>query len=660
MDWHFTGTDDDSVTVTDPTQHTVQSHGNLTQLQIFVREILQNSLDNRAGDPAVKVDFRINYLKDQEKDDFLRVLKFESIAPHIEAVRENEFSENRPATLKDTQEISGEDYLLRLLYIEDYETRGLVGAEHSREKERFEKPHCFLGLCRNIGDSQKGEETHGGTYGLGKTVLWKNSRLNLVMFYSRLRVPYTKKGETQEHLTRFFGQIRLPGHVLDTQPYKGEGYFGNRGDSLTWSIYDTEAEQLASDLGMKKRESDEYGTSVLIVDFDDPDVDDEIEDDQETAELIKDAAERFYWPAIVSKSLTVRSRTESWDEDVWLTANPNDTPGLIPFIKAYNAARIGEVEENIKLNECPMIVPKGPQTGEDEISGVFAVSIYLKDFEEDDGQRFFLNKAALIRGAGMVVGYKGYQRSGLGGKDYYAVVVAGNACPNSQPDSQKAQQRCEQLMGWSEPVTHDSWTENSDRLKTWYSARARIKEVITNIRKAISDITTEHTKPEGRAAPLLANLFPIGRGIEPEREERDIHIEITNPPDPLNEEQSDNLPKSFEIKVTVPAKVDFKGYDKPSKWRVSCQYGFYGEGRKRKIVEHSKLKFTEIRKNGQSWENLQNDFEKESSYEESVNDQKSIYELRGITNELDPFLSQMTKHELEVYISTTVDEEVVE
>ncbi len=108
MDWHFTGTDDDSVTVTDPTQHTVQSHGNLTQLQIFVREILQNSLDNRAGDPAVKVDFRINYLKDQEKDDFLRVLKFESIAPHIEAVRENEFSENRPATLKDTQEISGE------------------------------------------------------------------------------------------------------------------------------------------------------------------------------------------------------------------------------------------------------------------------------------------------------------------------------------------------------------------------------------------------------------------------------------------------------------------------------------------------------------------------------------------------------------------------
>ncbi len=120
------------------------------------------------------------------------------------------------------------------------------------------------------------------------------------------------------------------------------------------------------------------------------------------------------------------------------------------------------------------------------------------------------------------------------------------------------------------------------------------------------------------------------------------------------------MPKSFEIKVTVPAKVDFKGYDKPSKWRVSCQYGFYGEGRKRKIVEHSKLKFTEIRKNGQSWENLQNDFEKESSYEESVNDQKSIYELRGITNELDPFLSQMTKHELEVYISTTVDEEVVE
>ena len=659
MDWHFTKTDLDSVTKDDPTRHTVQSHGKLTHLQIFVREILQNSLDNRAGNPAVNVDFRIKYLKDQKKTEFMESLKYESVVPHIKVVRESEISENRPTTFIDPEEILRENYTLKLLYIEDYGTRGLVGAEHEGEKNLFQKPHCFLGLCRNIGDSQKGNETLGGTYGYGKTVLWKNSRLGLVMFYSRLCDPYTKAGEPQEHSIRSFGQIRLAGHNLDDQPYKGEGFFGKREVDITHSVFDSDAEQLALDLGMRKRESDEYGTSILIVDFDDPDIDDEVEDDQETATRINEASEFFYWPAIVDEDLIVRSRTEDWSEDKWLKADPSASSELIPFIKAYKVARNSEPQKDIELQTHSVKVPKGPR-GEDEVSGMFSVSTYLKESEDDSSRHLYLNKTALIRGAGMVVGYKGYPRSGLGGKDYYAVVVAGNACPNPEPDSLKAQNRCEQLVGWSEPVTHDTWTENSDHLKQWFRARARIKEVITKIRKSISDVTTEHTKPEGLAAPLLASLFPLVQGTETEKEKRDINIEITKPPGLLNEELNDNLQNSFEIKVIVPAKRDFHSDDKPSRWRVTCLYGFYGEGRGRKIIAHSLLKFTGVKKNGQRWESIESDFKKESSYEGLVNNQKLIYELRGITDKLDPFLSQMTKHELEVYISTIDDEEVAE
>lgn len=658
MDWHFTEVDDDSRTVTDPVQLTVQSHGDLTQLQIFIREILQNSLDNRAENSPVRLDFRIRYLKEQEeKNKLLKVLKFEPIEKHIKSVRENEIHENRQPTFLDPKSILEKDEPLKLLYIEDYGTRGLVGAEHSKEKDRFEKPHCFLGLCRNIGDSQKGDETHGGTYGLGKTVLWKNSRLKLVMFYSRLRYPYTKEGDPQEHLTRFFGQIRLPGHVLGDQSYKGEGFFGVRTEKLTWSIFDSDADKLASDLGMRTRASDEYGTSILIVDFDDPDIDDDVEDDQETATRIKEASELFYWPAIVDGKLEVRSRTEVWNEEKWLVANPSDSSELLPFIKAYNAATSNEPQKDIELKIHSTKVPKGPREGDKAASGVFAVSIYLKESEDDNSQHHYLNKTALIRGAGMVVGYKSFPRSGLGGKDYHAVAVAGNACPNLDQDSQKAQERCEHLIGWSEPVTHDTWIPNSDRLKTWYGSRAAIRKVLENIKKSISDVTTEQTKPEGSAAPLLASLFPLDHGTETEYE-RNIRIEFTKAPYPLNEGQNDNLHYGFEIKVRVPARNSFSGNDKPTKWQISCQYGFYGEGRRRKIIEHALLKFTQVKRNDSAWENIENDFSNKASFEEFVHNQESIIEIRGITDKLDPFLSQMTKHEIEAKISTIVDKGV--
>ena len=64
MPWHFTFIDNDSRTVTDPASLTVQSRGELSPLQIFVREILQNSLDNRSGPDPVRVIFRMKVLRD--------------------------------------------------------------------------------------------------------------------------------------------------------------------------------------------------------------------------------------------------------------------------------------------------------------------------------------------------------------------------------------------------------------------------------------------------------------------------------------------------------------------------------------------------------------------------------------------------------------------
>ncbi len=146
-------------------------------------------------------------------------------------------------------DIKKSDYVLKVLVVEDFGTRGLVGPERQKDKELFKAqcpdiPHCFLGLCRNVGDSQKSGLAAGGTHGFGKTVLWKNSRIKTVLFYSNLDQPYFEDG--QEHHTRFFGQVRLPGHYLDGNAYRGDGYFGKREDKLTDHYYEGEDECLYS------------------------------------------------------------------------------------------------------------------------------------------------------------------------------------------------------------------------------------------------------------------------------------------------------------------------------------------------------------------------------------------------------------------------------
>ena len=172
MEWHFTTTDHDSRSLVNASELTVTPRSDLSDLEIFVREVLQNSLDNREGSHSVRVDFRLNYLRGAEKDRFLQSIKFFEINQRIRAIRDYDKNPARHSALKDPAAILDKDYVLKLLYIEDYGTRGLVGPEHSFEVSRFPKPHCFIGLCRNIGDSQKSGGTAGGIYGLGKSVLW--------------------------------------------------------------------------------------------------------------------------------------------------------------------------------------------------------------------------------------------------------------------------------------------------------------------------------------------------------------------------------------------------------------------------------------------------------------------------------------------------------
>ena len=107
--WYFTEADEDSRNLKDPAAYTVQSHGDLSLRQIFIRELLQNALDNRIDDSKVCVAFRIEYLKGEKKKNLLQAIDFENLASHIEAVRNEQSSELGKPNVNDPNMIVAED-----------------------------------------------------------------------------------------------------------------------------------------------------------------------------------------------------------------------------------------------------------------------------------------------------------------------------------------------------------------------------------------------------------------------------------------------------------------------------------------------------------------------------------------------------------------------
>jgi len=652
--WHFSKGDLDGRNLRDPAELSVHSHGELSQLQIMVREVLQNSVDNRVNKDKVRVHFRFLYLGSRSKDQFLTASHFEEMATHLVAVRDEQIKSKGQSFLPDPKDVMSKGYILKILAIEDYGSIGLIGPEHEKESGFFkDTPHCFMGLCRNVGDSQKVLTVSGGTHGIGKTVLWKNSRLKLVFFYSQLAIPYVEPATSKSYSYRFFGQCRLPGHYVNDEPYRGEGYFGKREADLTRCFYDDEANDYASRLEIPLRKGEDMsGTSILVVDFDDPDVSEADENKDLTVARIKEAAEIYFWPAIVDSKLEVQITTHKAEVQL---AQPELRPEILPFIKAYKGAITGSPDSRLKLDYCDVDLPSGPHN-EKRGKARLAVSTFSEQADATSNTNHVLtNRAALIRGAGMVVGYWRVPRRGLGGKDFRSVVIGGTACPNCPTGFD--QTRLEQLLAWAEPVTHDTWTPNAEMLRSWYGAQSAVKRIRDEINKAISDATTAEEKPEGKAAPLLSRMFPFETGDKTESPPRDIRIDIAKEPYRMSPDGKETDVYGFEIRVIVPAMRDFKKEYKPDKWRIGCRYGFYGEARRRKIIEHARSRFNQIRINGGDWQELDTDFQTEATYESSVSDQKMVYELRGVTESLDRTMARTTKHDLEITVFRGYEEE---
>jgi hypothetical protein len=181
---------------------------------------------------------------------------------------------------------------LTLLRIDDSGTEGLTGDEDTPGTN-------FSSLCRNILDTTKDAPGKGGSYGLGKALLWQFSAVSTVLFSSRIE-------EDSPQKFRFFARTELPSHEIDLSRWNGSGWYGFpetvRNGKRAISMWDEDAEKITRAIHLYRPAQLGTGTSILIVGFHEP-AQEEARPLNTVAQDILNSAARWFWLSRIPENL---------------------------------------------------------------------------------------------------------------------------------------------------------------------------------------------------------------------------------------------------------------------------------------------------------------------------------------------------------------------
>jgi len=465
-------------------------------LPTFVREVVQNANDQAKLNP--RVHFRYVSLAGEERAQFLEALRWPELEPHLVAATELPDTDRLRAGL--TALRSGEP--LQVLYIDDFGTDGLTGGEDEDDTH-------FRALCKDTLFSNKRQEA-GGSYGLGKSVLWIFSSFSTVLFDSTLM---ETMGRTNP---RLIGRTELGSHAIagdDERAYQGPGWFGkarshDRGERAE-SVWGKEAASVGDALGFQPRADHQSGTSICVVGFKDPTADEDL-GAAELARATRSAVAEYFWPSMSLPKRALDAATVAEGKLTRVKPHDADVAAFVDAWKTYlrGEARPGPPERpgDVTAIELPLTLP-ATRSGEPAVKGTVALLVRLA--ESPSAPR--AGQVALFRGPGMVVRYWDRSRLALGMRPFHAVLACGRARLPSGPSESDA--AIDAFLRMAEPPSHDRW-HSTPRLKAHY--RRGYAKALSSIRAAVDDalkqlLIAPHLAGT-RGPEKLQRRFPIGKG----------------------------------------------------------------------------------------------------------------------------------------------------
>ena len=475
------------------------------ELDKFVREVLQNSRDQRIGEDAVDVTFTFHRLDGEWKERFLYNAGWDELGPHLEGA-EREGGITIRSQLRRALEAAASGPLL-VLRIDDSGTRGLTGSEDPD----LDPAGNFNALTRNTLVTSENGGPRGGSFGVGKSVLWRFSLLSTVLFSSRLE-------DNPRAGHRFFGRCELPFHrTEEPRSWRGPGWYGvGEGEGLerrAVSAWDGVVEDVARRVYLDRPAQLGTGTSICVVGFFEPQQERQREPEVIAREVLLSAT-RWFWPSTcpVPPAMRVSARVYENDTEVYYQKAEIE-PEVRPFTEAVSDPPSGERltrPGDVAVRTLPFTIPpRKPQENDPGAGRIEAsVDLHLRLAGTEDSPEL-KNTVAMLRGSGMIVRYEPV-RIPLSDQAYHAVLRAGLARGESEGD-----RALERFLRAAEPPSHNAWMPGTDRLQDGYrpGAGAAFGRLSGDLRQTIAGILEERPAQTEQGPGKLAELFPLsGKG----------------------------------------------------------------------------------------------------------------------------------------------------
>lgn len=458
----------------DAKQGGINNYSLPSTIDTFVREVVQNINDQRVGD-VVTAEFSMVDLAGKKLAELLELIGWDrGLKKHLEAValQNNHLSRSVKRALESVELGS-----VRAMVVTDIDAWGLEGDEEDGSN--------FSMLCRDqlVTDNSM-KAVGGGSYGLGKSVLWAFSEASTVVFSSK---PLERSTGKKLEPFRFFGRSLLPSHKIGDVWHQADGFFGKLIPSTPYewitSVRGVEAEQLVAS-SLLERSGSGTGTSILVPFFGIP-TSDEVPTLKELSAQISEAVQKWFWPALDAGTLKVFIRINQGPR------SPIQSPEWAnPFRRSIHSEHLAQkLDEEGDVVQRPIeaTIPASKLIkGSKESKAVAKLSaIRITPDESEALPEQIRRTVALVRGALMVVQYSSKGLGGLG-PDFVAVVQAGRYAGASESDN-----LLEALLRDSEPPAHDKWDQYSQKLVDNYRAGGKaISEFTALIGSTISSLLT--------------------------------------------------------------------------------------------------------------------------------------------------------------------------
>ena len=437
-------------------------------LTVFVRETAQNSWDARL--PGVPTVYR---------------LELTTVAPAHRPAWERLLTP--PPQIRSFLRIGDavRQPNLRLLSVADRGTKGLGGP--TRADEVATDRRDWASFVLNVGE-KRDTVRGGGTYGYGKAVLYRLSRVGTVLVYTRTDVP------GRGFMSRLIG-IALgtsftsrPHSGEEARPYTGRHWWGDVQGEHVEPLLGEDADRVARALGLTPFAEHESGTTLTVLD---PDLED-YESVESAARHLADTIAWHLWPIMLPERGDERMIPEVIaDGRKFEVPDPVTTYPLDMFVSAYR--RLGT--EKAKVLEC-----KNPKRRLGRFALETRVIIPMTEEEVTEAAEYAgvsgdPHHVCLMRSPELVVRYYEGPVPGSVHKAYAGVF--------------RAEDDLDDVYAAAEPPTHDNWIAEqlTGHDKTFVRVTfTRLREQLSTFRTPAITATPSSRVPLGAASNFLGGL----------------------------------------------------------------------------------------------------------------------------------------------------------